>query len=448
MSITDVAYQKCINPDCAAEFDCGQAMFKCPACGELLDIRYNWDKIKVPDKLSSFAERWANRNNPLDFSGVWRFRELLNFCENKYKVTIGEGQTILQQNDAVAEYVDIQPGCLYLQYEGLNPSGSFKDNGMTAAFSHAKMVGAKSCACASTGNTSASMALYAHHCGLKCTVFIGSGRIAFGKLSQAMDYGAQTIQILGDFDDCMRQVQDVCRKLGLYLLNSLNPFRLEGQKTIMYRIIEQLGWEMPDWIVVPGGNLGNSSAFGKAFYELKQLGLIERIPRMAIINAAGADTLTELVNNKKLLWNNGKVDQGIIDDYYADLTARNFSPHTCASAIEISRPVNLKKCLRAIDTCNGVVRAVTDEEICDAKAIIGKHGLGCEPASAATIAGLKHLRAQGLIGADSRVACVLTGHPLKDPNVTVDYHKEKQGRFSNPPVEAPNDLGEIIKLIK
>jgi threonine synthase len=447
MGMTDIAYQKCINPDCGAEFDCGQALFKCPKCGELLDAQYNWNKIEVPDKLSHFGKRWANRSNPLDFSGVWRFRELLAFCEDKYKVTIGEGQTILQQNDAVAEYVDIKPGCLYLQYEGLNPSGSFKDNGMAAAFSHAKMVEAGSCACASTGNTSASVALYAHSCGLKCTVFIGSGRIAFGKLSQAMDYGAQTIQIQGDFDDCMHQVQAVCSKLGLYLLNSLNPFRLEGQKTIMYRIIEGLRWELPDWIIVPGGNLGNSSAFGKAFYELKQLGLIKRIPRMAIINATGADTLTDLVNNKKLLWNDGRVNQAIIDDYYTDLTARNFSPHTLASAIEIARPVNLKKCLRSIDICNGVVRAVTDKEICDAKAIIGKYGLGCEPASAATIAGLKHLRTEGVIAADERVACVLTGHPLKDPNVTVNYHKEKQGEFSNPPVEVPNDLDEIIKLI-
>ncbi|MHC4757066.1 MAG: threonine synthase, partial [Planctomycetota bacterium] len=409
---------------------------------------YNWEKIQVPKKLSDFARRWANRNEKLDFSGIWRFRELLSFCEDKYKVTIGEGQTILQQNCAVAQYVEMKPDCLYLQYEGLNPSGSFKDNGMTAAFSHATMVGAKSCACASTGNTSASMALYAHSCGLKSTVFIGSGRIAFGKLSQAMDYGAQTIQIQGDFDDCMKQVQDVCTQLGLYLLNSLNPFRLEGQKTIMYRIIEGLNWEVPDWIIVPGGNLGNSSAFGKAFLELKQLGLIEKVPRIAIINAAGANTLTELVNDKGLVWNESRVDQKIIDDYYADLTAKNFSPHTCASAIEISRPVNLKKCLRAIDVCNGVVMAVTDEEICDAKAIIGKHGLACEPASAATIAGLKYLIADGTVGKDERVACVLTGHPLKDPNVTVNYHKENQGQFSNPPLEVPNDLDEIIKLIK
>lgn len=446
--MTDAAYQKCINPGCRAEFDCGRAMFKCLSCGELLDIRYNWDDIYVPSKMSDFAKRWPTRDNPLDFSGVWRFRELLNFCPDEEIVTIGEGQTILQQNDAVAGYVDMGAGRLFLQYEGLNPSGSFKDNGMTAAFSHAKMVGASASACASTGNTSASVALYAHSCGIKCTVFIGSGRIAFGKLSQAMDYGAQTIQILGDFDDCMRQVQDVCTKLGLYLLNSLNPFRLEGQKAIMYRIIEGLGWEVPDWIVVPGGNLGNSSAFGKAFSELKQLGLIDRVPRMAIINATGADTLNDLVNNKKLAWNDGRVDQAVIDDYYADLTTRNFSPHTCASAIEISRPVNLKKCLRAIDVCDGVVRAVTDQEILDAKAIIGKYGLGCEPASAATIAGLKHLRAEGLIEADQRVACVLTGHALKDPDRTVNYHKDRQGQFSNPPIEAPNDLDEIIKLIQ
>jgi len=446
--MTDVAFQKCINPACGAQFDCGQAFFKCPQCGDLLDAQYDWDRVPVPGTLGEFGKRWASRDKPLDFSGVWRFRELLDFCPDEHKVTIGEGQTLLQQNCAIAEQIGMKPDCLFLQYEGLNPSGSFKDNGMTAAFSHAMMVGAKSCACASTGNTSAAVALYAHSCGLKCTVFIGSGRIAFGKLSQAMDYGAQTIQIAGDFDDCMRQVQAVCTELGLYLLNSLNPFRLEGQKTIMYRIIEALGWDVPDWIIVPGGNLGNSSAFGKAFLELKQLGLIDRVPRMAIINATGADTLTDLVNKKKLAWNGGHVDQQIIDDYYADLTARNFSPHTCASAIEISRPVNLKKCLRAIDVCDGIVRAVSDEEICDAKALIGKFGLGCEPASAATIAGLKELLAEGVVGKDQRVACVLTGHPLKDPNVTVNYHKDKQGPFSNPPVEAPNDLGEIIKLIR
>ncbi len=442
------AYQKCTNPDCTAEFDCYRPLFKCPECGELLDILYDWDNLEIPGKLSDFQKRWANRNNPLDFSGVWRFRELLNFCDDRHKVTIGEGQTVLQQNCAVAEHVGMKPDCLFLEYEGLNPSGSFKDNGMAAAFSHANMVDTKACVCASTGNTSASMAMYAHSCGLKATVFVGSGRIAFGKLSQAMDYGAQTLQVLGDFDDCMKQVQAVCKKLNLYLLNSLNPFRLEGQKTIMYRIIEGLRWNVPDWIIVPGGNLGNSSAFGKAFAELKHLGLIEKIPRMAIVNATGADTLNDLVNNKNLTWNEGHVNQKIIDDYYDDLTARNFSPRTCASAIEISRPVNLKKCLRSIKICKGLVLAVTDEEIKDAKAIIGRYGLGCEPASAATIAGLKHLLADGVVEKDQRVACVLTGHALKDPNVTVNYHKDKQGQFSNPPIEVANDLDEIIKLIK
>ena len=187
-----VVFQRCINPDCAAEYDVSKVIFKCPKCGDLLDAQYNWDKIDVPKKLKDFGKRWANRNLPLDLSGVWRFRELLNFCDDKYKVTIAEGQTIMQSNDEVGKFAGMKAGRLFLQYEGLNPSGSFKDNGMTAAFSHAKMVGAESCACASTGNTSASVALYAHSCGMKCTVFIGSGRIAFGKLSQAMDYGAQT----------------------------------------------------------------------------------------------------------------------------------------------------------------------------------------------------------------------------------------------------------------
>jgi threonine synthase len=447
MSSNETAYQKCINPVCGTEFSTSESIFECPRCGDLLDILYRWENIAVPSRLDDFAKRWTRRNS-LDFSGVWRFRELLDFCPDQYKVTIGEGQTILQQNCAIAQHLGMKPDRLFLQYEGLNPSGSFKDNGMAAAFSHASMVGAKSSACASTGNTSAAVALYAHSCGMKCTVFIGSGRIAFGKLAQSMDYGAKTIQILGDFDDCMRQVQNVCRKLGLYLLNSLNPFRLEGQKTIMLRIIEQLGWQTPDWIVVPGGNLGNSSAFGKAFMELKALGLIKKVPRLAIINAAGANTLTDLVNNKGLRWNGGNVDMKLVEDYYADLTARKYSPHTCASAIEISRPVNLKKCLRAIDVCNGVVRAVTDEEILDAKALIGKHGLGCEPASAASVAGLKNLLAEGAIGKDEQVACILTGHALKDPKATVSYHTENKGLFSNPPVECPNDLDAIIRLMQ
>ncbi|AQT67038.1 Threonine synthase [Anaerohalosphaera lusitana] len=444
---SDYAFQKCINPECAATFDVAEILVKCPTCGDMLDVAYDWDKMDVPGSLKDFEKRWT-RTNPLDFSGVWRFRDLLNFCPDDCKVTVGEGQTILQRNDALAKDLGIDAGCLHLEYEGLNPSGSFKDNGMTAAFSHARLVGATASACASTGNTSASMALYAHSTGMSCTVFIGSGRIAYGKLSQAMDYGAHTLQIAGDFDDCMRQVQAVCAQLGIYLVNSLNPFRLEGQKTIMFRILEQLGWQVPDWIIVPGGNLGNSSSFGKAFAELKQLGLIDRVPRLAIINAEGANTLTHLYNDRNLRWNDGRPDADLVQEFYDDLTARKYSPRTVASAIEISRPVNLTKCLRALDICDGVVISVPDEEIIDAKAQIGLRGLGCEPASAATIAGLKHLLADGVVDPSAKIACVLTGHPLKDPNLTVNYHKDNKGKFSNPPVEVPNDLNAIIKAMK
>jgi len=379
-------------------------------------------------------------------------------------VTIGEGQTILQQSDPVGKYVGMDAGQLYLQYEGLNPSGSFKDNGMTAASTHARMVGAKIAACASTGNTSASLAIYASTTGLfRVVVFVGSGKIAFGKLSQALDYGATTIQIRGDFDDALRQVRAVCAEGGIYLCNSVNPFRLEGQKTIMYRVLEGLGWEVPDWIVVPGGNLGNSSAFGKAFIELKELGLIDRIPRLAVINAAGANTLHELYEHKGLRWNDGRPDQTLIDAFYTDMDEKNRRANTLASAIEINRPVNLKKCLRALDACDGVVREVSDAEILDAKANVGAGGFGCEPASGASVAGARLLRKQGVIAPGDRVVCILTGHQLKDPDVTVGYHAaESDDRlaeklasggvmerpFSNGPIVVDNDFDRIMEVIR
>ena len=444
----NVIYQKCLNPDCRATYDVGDPMFACQKCEDLLDVCYEWGNLNVPTSLKDFEKKWTTRNRPLDRSGVWRFQELLPFCSPEHCVTVGEGQTILQCNDEVARYAGSDAGNLFLQYEGMNPSGSFKDNGMAAGVSHARMVGAEHVACASTGNTSASLALYAHTCGMKCTVFIGSGKIAYGKLSQALDYGAHTIQIQGDFDDCMRQVQDVCRQLKLYLVNSLNPFRLEGQKTIMFRVLEALQWQVPDWIIVPGGNLGNSSAFGKAFMELKELDLIDRIPRLAVINATGANTLFELYENQGLRFNGGQIASEEICKYYRKLDADGYRPDTLASAIEISRPVNLKKCLRALEVCNGVVREVSDADILDAKAQIGLHGLGCEPASAASVAGLKLLRTQGIIEAREQVVCILTGHQLKDPNCTVSYHMESQGDFSNQPVEVANDLDAVIAEIQ
>jgi threonine synthase len=378
-------------------------------------------------------------------------------------VTIGEGQTLLHASNGVARYVGVQPGGLYLQYEGMNPSGSFKDNGMSAAFTHARTIGAKRAACASTGNTSASLAVYCAVTGLmKAVIFVGSGKIAYGKLSQALDYGALTVQIAGDFDDAMARVKEVSDQLGIYLVNSVNPFRLEGQKTIMYRVLEGLRWEVPDWIVVPGGNLGNSSAFGKAFIELKQLGLIDRLPRLAVINAAGANTLHELYERRGLRWNGGQPDAGVEASYYRELDAQQRRASTIASAIEINRPVNLTKCLRALDACDGVVREVSDQDMLDAKAQVGAGGLGCEPASAASVAGAKLLRSQGVIGADERVVCVLTGHQLKDPTATVAYHTTdqqlfnevlgkrgvKRAAFANRAVAVSNDLDEIIKAIQ
>jgi threonine synthase len=459
---TDVALQRCISPACGATYGVQETRVACK-CGNLLDITYDWDRAGPPSALNWFESKWSKRFDPHAFSGVWRFRELLPFAPPEMAVTIGEGQTLLQNAASVAKFVGLNTGELHLQYEGMNPSGSFKDNGMSAAFTHARMVNAKRAACASTGNTSASLALYCSVTRLmKAIIFIGSGKISYGKLSQALDYGALTVQIAGDFDDAMQRVKEVSANMGIYLVNSVNPFRLEGQKTIMFRVLEALRWQLPDWIVVPGGNLGNSSAFGKAFAELKELGLIDRIPRLAVINAAGANTLYELYERRGLRWNGGRPDEEIIDSYYAELDASKRRADTIASAIEINRPVNLTKCLRALDVCDGVVREVTEQEMLDAKAQVGAGGLGCEPASAASVAGAKNLVAEGVIGKDERVVCILTGHQLKDPTATVAYHTTdqeqfnkvlgsrgvKRASFANRAVSVNNNLEEILKAIQ
>ena len=456
------AYQLCVHPDCQATYDVGQILTACPTCGSLLDIAYDWDKVPVPSKLADFEKRWSNRFSPLDYSGVWRFRELLSFPKDEDIVTIGEGQTLLQQNDKLAKQLNMNSGSLFLQYEGMNPSGSFKDNGMTAASTHAKMVGAKMTACASTGNTSASLAIYAGVSGLfQCVVFVGSGKIAYGKLSQALDYGARTLQVQGDFDDALARVREVCEAHPIYLCNSVNPFRLEGQKTIMLRVLEGLRWQVPDWIVVPGGNLGNSSAFGKAFMELKELGLIDKVPRLAIINAAGAETLNVLFNEDDLRWNDGRNNADLIRSFYSTMDSEDRRANTLASAIEINRPVNLVKSLRALQFCDGVVRSVTDQEIVDARALVAANGFGCEPASGATIAGVRQLRQEGLIAASDKVACILTGHQLKDPDLTVAYHSGDSEKhkaklhpagvmetpYANPPVLVANDVDAIVSAL-
>jgi threonine synthase len=463
-TLTDLAFQRCIRPACGATYAIDEVRVACHACGSLLDVVYDWDRLNPPRELSWFESKWSQRYEPLALSGVWRFYELLPFAPREQVVTIGEGQTLLQSAPAVAKYVGLKgSGQLLLEYEGMNPSGSFKDNGMTAAFTHAHTIGAKRAACASTGNTSASLALYCSVTHLmKAVIFIGSGKISYGKLSQALDYGALTMQIAGDFDDAMARVKEVSSQLGIYLVNSVNPFRLEGQKTIMCRVLEGLRWEVPDWIVVPGGNLGNSSSFGKAFAEMKEIGLIDRVPRLAVINAAGSNTLHELYEKRGLRWNGGSPDPSIANSYYQELDEQQRRASTIASAIEINRPVNLDKCLRALEVCDGVVREVSDQEILDAKAQVGAGGMGCEPASAASVAGAKLLVEQGVIQPDERVVCILTGHQLKDPTATVAYHTTdqeqfnkvlgsrgvKRASFANRAVAVPNELDEIVKAIQ
>lgn len=466
-----IALQRCIDPDCAAEFGVDRVLTSCPTCGSMLDIVYDWEaawpKSERSFKLferrgSTFGDRDVAGGQAseaaLDFSGVWRFRELLPFwmhAPNKAAdiVTVGEGRTNLQRTDAIAREVGMDPdagGRVFLQYEGYNPSGSFKDNGMTAAFTHARLVRAKRVACASTGNTSASLALYASLTGFPAYVFVGEGKIAFGKLSQALDYGARTLQVAGDFDACLARVREIAETrpdVGVYLMNSVNPFRLEGQKTIMLRILEGLNWRVPDWIVVPGGNLGNSSAFGKAFAELRALGLIDRVPRLAIINAHGARTLDRVVNEMGVTWNGGRYDKSAVTAEFERMDRERERASTVASAIEINRPVNLPKALRAIDVMDGVVRTVDDETIVEHKALVGRHGFGCEPASGASVAGVRLLRAEGVIQPTEIVACVLTGHQLKDPDVTVGYHQgERDGpsTLANAPVPVADDLDAII----
>mgnify|MGYP005848838083 CR=1 FL=1 len=470
----DLAFQQCIDPRCGATYSVDEVHVACPACVKngrqsLLDIRYDWRRLPVPKSFAFFEHRWQTKGEhgqgALDFSGVWRFRELLPFFHKESDiVTIGEGRTNLQDARLLAQHLGMTGGNLFLQYEGLNPSGSFKDNGMTAAFTHARIVGAQRVACASTGNTSASLAMYASLSEMTGVVFIGSGKIAYGKLSQALDYGAQTLQVQGDFDACLRRVRQVAvdrRDLGIYLMNSVNPFRLEGQKAIMYRILEALNWEVPDWIVVPGGNLGNCSAFGKAFSELECLGLVSKIPRLAVIQAKGANPLYELVEKHGLKWNEGHWDSALAAKYYGEMDAADVHAHTIASAIEIGRPVNLPKALRALDFMKGVVREVDDETILEHKAMVGRYGFGCEPASAASVAGAHQLLREGVISRTDKVVCILTGHALKDPDATVKYHTgidvkavqddaprhDPHGKLSNRPIPVPDDLDAIIAAL-
>jgi threonine synthase len=392
-----------------------QPDFRCVACGELFEVEYpGWLERRGHDRPNAGALKWlwrerrssaqAPEQSSLDESGVWRFRELLPILNSfGSAVTLREGNTPLYHLPRAAQRLGIDQ--LYAKHQGMNPTASFKDTGMTAAMSVARERGFEWVACASTGNTSASMAAYAARAGLRSLVLIPEGKIAWGKLSQAMDYGAVTCQLKTDFDGCLRVLTEIVRQQPIYLLNSVNPYRLEGQKTPAFEIAEAFDWNVPDHLIVPGGNLGNSSALGKGFREMHELGLIARMPRISVIQAEGANPLVRSMAASK-----GEKLEPV-------------EANTRATAIRIGNPASWRKAAHAIQSTGGWCLDVTETEIAIAKAELGAEGLGCEPASAVTLAGLKKLRAQGAVAPAETVVLVLTGHTLKDADYTIDFHR-------------------------
>lgn len=384
--------------------------FRCAQCGDLFEVEYpGWALRQGQDRPNPSALKWLWRerrcsSEALDQSGVWRFRELLPILDNfGNAISLHEGNTPLYKLKRMTRALGIDQ--LFAKHQGMNPTGSFKDTGMTAALSVARERGFEWVACASTGNTSAAMAAYAARAGLRSLVLIPEGKIAWGKLSQAMDYGAVTCQLKSDFDGCVRVLTQIVKEAPIYLLNSVNPYRLEGQKTPAFEIAEAFDWTVPDHLIVPGGNLANSSALGKGFRELKDLGLVARMPRISVIQAEGANPLV-----RSLRENDGQRMQPVEAD-------------TRATAIRIGNPASWRKAARVIKDTGGWCLDVSEAEIAIAKAELGAEGLGCEPASAVTLAGLKKLRAQGKVSAAESVVLVLTGHTLKDPDYTINFHR-------------------------
>jgi len=427
----------CFEARCRARFPITEAIYNCPRCGGLLEAVYG-----APEHpAAELKTLWRNRrtsNAPLDQSGVWRYRELIPFLDDHRRVvTLREGNTPLLEGPQAAQYGGLDR--LTFKHQGFNPTGSFKDNGMTCGVAQALRLGKTRVACVSTGNTSASMAAYASAAGLQPVIFIPHGNIAYGKLAQALEYGARTLQVEANFDQILALVRELAERLGIYLLNSINPFRIEGQKTIMAEMLDQRDWRVPDWVVLPGGNLGNTSAFGKGLREMKDLGLIGRLPRLAVIQAEGSSPFYEL-------W---RAREG------TQLSAVAH-PQTLATAIKIGDPVSWPKALYEVKVSGGVVEKVSEQEIADAKAVIGRCGIGCEPASAATLAGIRKLTAAGVMTDDADVLAVLTGNVLKDPDYIYRYHtgmlEAPDGtrilsNLGNRPEVVSNDAKRIAKLI-
>ena len=432
--------QRCIEPNCEHTFDLEHPIYTCSICNGLLDITWTEPPKQDADFLRTL---WINRktsNDPRDQSGVWRFREILPFEQSAPVVSLKEGNTPLYDAPKSAAYCQVD--ALLLKHQGANPTGSFKDTGMTVAVTQACVLNARLVACASTGNTAASLAAYAARADLPCAILVPIGQVSHAKLAQALDYGARVLEIEGNFDSCMRLIRELSADGSLYLVNSINPFRIEGQKTVAFELAEQLGWQVPDHLVVPGGNLGNSSAFGKGCRELLALGLIKRMPRISVVQALGASPFAKFFDAHE---HSSKLQ-------FADEP----NPRTLASAIKIGAPVSWKKALRAVEETNGTVLTVSEQEIADAKAVIGLEGIGCEPASATTVAGIRKMRTQGFIKPDERVVAVLTGHVLKDTDYANDYHGKSlrsdtegliTGNFINTPVQVTGGREELQAVL-
>ncbi|MEP6590189.1 MAG: threonine synthase [Gemmatimonadota bacterium] len=421
-----MSWQRC--DDCGTEVDELDAAARCRACGGLLAVVHRTPVAQGEALRQRFADACCARPSRTA-SGVWRFGEVVLPSAVDVAVSHPEGNTPLLVRESLSTWAGVET--LQFKHEGHNPTGSFKDRGMTVAVTQAKRIGARAVACASTGNTSASLAAYAAQAGLPGLVFIPEGQVALGKLMQTLAYGARTLLVHGDFDACLALVQAAAEELGVYLVNSINPFRLEGQKTIMLELLQQCGWDAPDWVVLPAGNLGNTAAFGKALDEAIAWGLISRRPRIAAVQAAGAAP-------------------------FAAAFARDFDrletveAHTIATAIKIGAPASYGRAVRSIRNSDGCVISVTDDEILEAKAAIDRAGVGCEPASAASLAGVRALRARGVIAPGEHVVAVLTGHILKDPGILQQmHHGDRPGAaWANAPISIEPTLAAIRGVLE
>ncbi len=402
---------------------------QCAKCGGLFSLRYDPPTERGSALRRVFDARLTARGNVPESSGVWRYRELvLPDVTDEEIVTQPEGNTPLVRRERVAAWCGLNS--ISLKLEGANPTGSFKDRGMTVAVTQARRISAPAVACASTGNTSASLAAYAALAGLPALVLVPIGQVSLGKLAQTIAYGARTLLVRGDFDDCLRLVRAASDKLGVYLANSINPYRIAGQKTIILELLQQLDWQAPDWIVLPAGNLGNTSAFGAALREARELGLIDRMPRLAAVQASGAAPFAASFR----------------DDFRERHTVQ---AATVATAIRIGDPASYDRAVRAIRETNGVVIDVPDAEILEAKAVVDASGVGCEPASAASVAGARALVSRGIVQRKDTVVAVLTGHILKDSDILLKYHRDTEPppALANRPLEIDADLSAVERVL-